>query len=774
MRRYFVIIPLLIIGLLVVFTGCERDIKGPERINIKPVVNFVNIPVADALFSSDTTLYWYGTDVDGFIDSFYYTVVRLADVGSDPDAFLAGGGLQTDDMSDGWTGIKVELDNTGTNARIQMSADISDPVRIYVTSYVFLMAVDNKGDRSDIVYRSFAKNNHFPNTSIDVQGYRDPYINATSERQGILEGLTVNFRGEDRIDYPRNPPPFEYRWKVFGPFNDSLKDVIDTTYITETFVDLYGDFFQHGDTLRYFSRLDTTIVGPDTTIDTIWNEFPVNVMLGGNPYGFWQEAMLGIDPKMDSLALDSSEYGRLTNLSSLNSYVVDSSDNWTYNTRITVYDLFEKENLPSVDADTTRIMTFLVWCQTRDDAHVPDPVPEFRFVTAIEPKFERDVVIIDAGIYDRANVHNWPIFPRSPWRIPEYPNFPDTSGPVVRNVLGEFINNWNPDSFDMTNLLPDDTICPDATPDCGAYFLHVARKWRNGTTQDYYPVKAIDPYRDSGYGSISLREILKHKIALIIKDNTSSTIGFQTLEGLALVEGINSGMNAWIMARAAEGEGFITENNRLAAGEILSSYFGVNGFQQSGWQERTATGDVRIEDFIGATSLISDELPDLFVDTTRLETFYLWDSDSCLTNPEFPCYPFRDLNTDTIIAGAIPEVGFIIRGFGTEPLYLYKSKYGSNPPFYINRREGTVVAIRYANNYFRTSHFNFNVMAMDEVSAKQVFETMMEWLSYQPFINAGKVNANYFGSDVQKYRNISNHLHELKKQGLLPSMSELQ
>ncbi|MCP4631964.1 MAG: hypothetical protein GY855_03480, partial [candidate division Zixibacteria bacterium] len=465
-------------------------------------------------------------------------------------------------------------------------ADISDPVRTYVTSYVFLLAVDNKGERSDIVYRSFAKNNHFPNTSVDVRGYRDPYINAISERQGILEGVTINFSGTDRIDYPRNPPPFEYRWKIFGPFTDSLKKLLDTGYVTETFVDLYGDFYQHGDTLRYFSRLDTTyvIVGDDTTdilIDTVWNEFPVNEMLGGNPYGYWQDAMLGIDPKMDSMALDADDHAELADLTILNDYVVDSSknSNWTYNTQISLYDLFEKENV-SPDGDTTRLLSFLVWCQTRDDAHVPDPVPDFRFITVIEPKFERDVVIIDAGSYSRESVFNWPVFPRDPWGIPvpnaAMDNFPDTSGPAVRNVLGEFINAWDPGSFDATDLLPDDTICPDHTPvNCGGGFLHVTRKWRNGTTQDYYPIRAIDSYADSAYGSIALREVLKHKIALIIKDNTASAIGFETLEGLSIVDGINSGMNAWIMARAAEGEGFISEGNVLGAGEVISTYFGV-------------------------------------------------------------------------------------------------------------------------------------------------------------------------------------------------------
>jgi hypothetical protein len=99
--------------------------------------------------------------------------------------------------------------------------------------------------------------------------------------------------------------------------------------------------------------------------------------------------------------------------------------------------------------------------------------------------------------------------------------------------------------------------------------------------------------------------------------------------------------------------------------------------------------------------------------------------------------------------------------------------YGSDPPDYINQLEGTVVGIRKSTNLFRTAFFCFNLMAMDEVSAEQTFETMMEWLSYQPFINAGKVNPSYFGSDIKVYRNISRRLHALKKQGLLPSISEL-
>jgi len=617
----------------------------------------------------------------------------------------------------------------------------------------------------------------------------DPYVNSVSPG-GILEGVVIEMEGTDDVDYPRNPPPFEFRWKVFGPFNDSVLNVIDSAYVCTVFVDNYGDFYRSGDTLRVFNTTDTAytdeidridtlfgegdvIIRIDTLfvidyIDTLWNEFLVDNLQAANAYGDWQTALLGVNPVLDSLALDPSEYDRLDELTLLQETLVDSSLDWSYNVSTNVYDLFRYEDIPP-GGDTTRILNFVTWAQARDDAQVPDIVPAYEYISVIEPKFEREVIVVDAASYRRISTYNWPIFPFPPFEMD-----PLSVPPVMRDVMGEFVNTWKPGSFDAENILPNEYIVNE-----DGDTIFTVKKYRGGTTQDYYPIGAYDPYLAGGQAGVNLREVLKHKIALLVKDNTGGGISISSNEGMALLDGINAGMSCWLMARAAAGTAFIDDTNRPVVHEYFQAYFGVDALQQAGWQERTSIpGSARIEDFVGADpiSQFASQFPSISVDTVRLESLYLWEKDSC-ANPEQPCYPFRDLDTDEIITGAIPEVGFIQKEPFADAIYLYRSLYGDDPPTYIpgylKLRNGTVVGIRANTPYFRTAFFCFTLLAMDNVTAQEVFNNMMDWLSYQPYLAAGKANSYLYGSsDVKKYRDISRRLHALKRQGLLPSVTE--
>ncbi|MEW5923907.1 MAG: hypothetical protein AB1746_07970, partial [Candidatus Zixiibacteriota bacterium] len=241
MRRLIILIIISLLTGLFWIGGCDffkHDIQGPERGNVPPVVQFVNIPVERARFMSDTTVYWYGTDVDGFITQFRYAVVEEAIVGADPETYLAS----TADTLVPWVVLDVSLSDPQTNARITMSADISDPVRRYVASYVFVQAIDNLNARSAVAYRLFYKNNHFPNTTISARGVNDPYVN-TATVGGILEGVTIGWSGEDPIDYPRNPPPFQFQWRFYGPFDSLTMIEVENQCIDSAFVDNYGDFY---------------------------------------------------------------------------------------------------------------------------------------------------------------------------------------------------------------------------------------------------------------------------------------------------------------------------------------------------------------------------------------------------------------------------------------------------------------------------------------------------------------------------------------------------
>ena len=757
MKRSLVIIPILLLGVVYFFSGCDKEISGDSRYNSDPEVFFVNIPEQGARFSSDTTIYWYGTDIDGFITSYRYAVIRSEEVGSDPEAFLSSDrkSLILNDSLANWVDITVNVTNTGTSDRVQMSADISDPVRMYVASYIFLQATDNLGAKSIIEYRWFQKNNHFPNTYLSVRDVGDPYINALNP-EGLLEGVEMSWSGDDPIDYPRNPPPFQFRWKIFGPYSDSVISVIDSAYVDLVFVDNYGDLYLPGDTIYIFSTLDTTF-DADTvvSIDSVYNEVAVDDQQLGNPYGRWQNVLLGVDSHLDSLAVHPDSLSRLDDLVILNSTLIDSSLDWTYDLSANVYDLFRDEVIPA-GGDTTRQLNFITWCQARDDADVPDIIPAFDYISAIEPKFERDVLVLDMTRYRAASHYNFAVFPQRPIRDTIF---------GVKTYYSKFINTWKPGSFDADNILPDALI-----EDQNVNYS------RRGTTQDYYPVRVLS---GEGVSKIPLREILKHKQILFIKDDAADGIPLESIDGLAALEGINAGINAWIMGRAAAGIG--DQDPRTGKyypfiSEPLRGYFGVDGLVQEGWTDSLSIypdGTLeypRLEDFIGALPLLPDEFPALVIDTALLEANYLWD--------ESVDYPFRWEDTGEMIRGALPEVGYVQRGYGTEPLYLYNTIWnrdGISPPYYITERQGAVVAIRKETPFFRTAHFCFTFMATDQDVSQQVFNRMMDWLSYQPFIGTGKLSssAGVSNAEKEKYRSIVRQLRSLKEQGLLPSASEI-
>jgi hypothetical protein len=775
MKRSLLIIAALISSIYI-WGGCTKEIKGPPRVNQAPIVEFVNIPVEGARFSSDTTVYWYGTDVDGFIKLFRYTVILDSLVGPDPEAFLAS----RPDDSLPWKVLEVQLENPNSKDRIKMSADVRDPVRRYISSYIFLQAIDNLGAKSKIIYRKFSKNNHFPDTKISANVLIDPYVNAKSSA-GVLEGVSVTFEGEDRIDYPRNPPPFEFHWKLYGPF-DSLEMVeINKNYVTSVFVDLYGDFYKKGDFYKTIRDIDTTIdntvVPPDTTVDTTFNYILVDTLQAGSPIGNWSKFVL-----LDSLPSNLNRVAAESHDPLSNSY-------WTYESSANIYNVFGKEIVKPA-ADTTRLEYFMLWCQTRDDSKVPDPVPEYKWISVIEPKFERDVLVLDAtpmGLVG-PGLMNWPVFPGINWAAGSANKYPETAPATVKEVYGALINNWKPGSFDTANLLPALNIY-----DTNGTFLNTINYPKYRCTQDYYQIGILKNVPELGVGSVSLRDILKHKIIILIKDTPSRQLQIASLEGLEIIKGISAGMSAWAMVRgpfSSSQTDFVPL--RMPAPQIYQLFFGVDAIHWTAWigfdvyyptpgypQPYGPAGQIRIEDFIGAYSMTS-YLPDIRLDSTLLETRYHWMPGQNIYN-----FPYRCEDGTTIVdsGGALPEVGYIERSYGTEPLYLYRSVYGTRSPKIegrcgiiragnVEKFDGAVVACRYETPLFRSSHFSFTFLPVPQQTAQAVFNEMMDWMSVQPFVTTGKMASSAPANiNIEQLRQVNRELHDLYKKGLLPSMS---
>jgi len=768
MKRILVIMSALLLAVSVfIGSGCDRKVTGPERTNTPPEVKFVNIPIPGAKFSADATIYWYGTDVDGFIVQFRYAVVESSLVGSDPLTFIQA---QTDSSID-WIVLDVELNDPQTNDEVKMSADVSDPVRKYVASYVFVQAVDNLGAKSTFTsdnVRMFLKNNHFPNTSISSRDISDPYVN-TASAAGVLQGVTISWSGEDPVDYPEDPPPFEYQWKFFGPFTNDEMDTISSTSIIPVFVDIYGDFYYLGDIYQVINSIDTTISGdpPDTTVDTTYSDIAVDTLGRGNPYGSWN----------DMLYTDSLQAYGLYKLVE-ESYDPLSSESWVSDRQTQIYDVFRDTTI-----DTTSQLNFLFWCQARDDSKVPDPVPAFKWVSVIEPKFEREVLVIDATVYNysTSGFWNWPVFPQKVKINASYYGM-DTQ-PVLRDVMGELIDNWaGGDVFDSENIRENATYQLPEGGTCTEYFN------RYGTTQDYYPIVKLTRCEDKGFPAVTLRDILKHKIVILAKDNAGGQLIMDSPIMLSIIDGLNAGMSCLSMVRSP----FKSDTYDSTSGgsyqdvqTLYQQYFGVNRMWHTGWQGQINYSldlyGSRIEDFVGAIPLpgTEAEFPHLSIDTTLLEDRYLW-----MPGPAgFNLYDYRCDNDSSILIGALPEVGYVEKSLFAEPLYLYESKYLDSTPRMVencNRLvghhrnfNGTVVAIRYNTGLFRTSHFSFSFLPIDPDDANAAFGSIMDWLAVQPFIQTGKIATSQAAKiDISAFRRTTEEYHELKKQGLLRSYSD--
>ncbi|UCD16409.1 MAG: hypothetical protein JSV44_08050 [Candidatus Zixiibacteriota bacterium] len=755
------------------FWGCTREIEGPERINQPPIVDFVNIPVTGAKFSSDTTIYWYGTDVDGFIRYFRYAVIESTVVGSNPKQFITDNKSGVD-----WVVLEVTLNNPNSKSEIKMSADIKDPVRKFVASYVFLQAIDNLGAESEIVYRLFRKNNHFPVTAIHYRDIFDPFINAKTSG-GVLEGVRMTWSAEDPIDYPRDAPPFEYRWRLYGPYDTLQMSEIRDRYQKEVFVDGFGDYYLHGDILQRIisadTAIDNTVTPPETTITPIYEYIDVDTLPFSNPYGSWDTVLLGVFPEIDSAMLPEDSLPILSELDLVDPpFLVEASQGWLYGQeRANVFDVFRKDTSPPETLAITRKRYFFFSCQARDDSKVPDVAPDFRWISIIEPKFERDVILLDLTSYKRFTFFmNWPHYPVDPFYRPtDFANgFEPDQTLMVRRVYSEFVNNWKPNSFDAENVLPNITVITD---DLGT----VDRVNYQGfqATQDYYPIALLKSFPAIGVGSIQLTDVMRHKIVIMAKDDVTSAMNFgpTAYEAGHVKKGLSAGMSAWAMLRSPFQSGAInfTFPFTQPVPEAYKEYFGIEQMWHTGWtgfiglQATLPPGTLipRLEDFVGAAALPGTGLPNIKVDSAFLVDRFLWEPNT--PYQKYLPYPFIDT------LPCYPEVGFIEKNGNAVALYLYESKYGNSPPSYLPRYQGRVVASRYETQVFRTAHCSFGLIAMDSVTAQQVFNEMMDWLSDQPLLETGRVASNARAQvSIQKLRDMERETEELRRMGLMAPM----
>ncbi len=731
MKIFRFCIVLLALGCLVApamfFGGCAKSLDGNTDANLAPEVWFVNVPPENSQSSVNPIINWYGQDEDGQIDYYRYLVVREDVMGEalggmpadwNPQAepltadqlasYVAINLLEIHDTM--WTVLLVRADSTDPHSSniIPMSAEMQDPVRTYVPQFVFVQAFDEEGMGSEIAFRRFLRNDNPPGTRIVAFVEGVPFINSVFE-SGPATGIRLRWQGSDVIDYPTDAPPFEFQWKLFGPYSDEELDELLETYRSTVFVTNDARIFKFNDSLGLdsFLTIDTSTVPWDTildsttirgamfiTCDTSFDNGADTIINDGDTL-YRDCDTLGIDSiqtsniwgTVDTLlrVYDEDFYtGRFSN--GTNTYrLADSSHDefgniWVTDMQETIYDAYW--NAPAV---TTQAGTFIFVVRSRDDASVPDLTPAWRAFTVINPQHERDVLVM----------------------------------------------NWSSSAHENKAL--EDSL--------SAYWNEAIDNWVAETGHhdvDFDP--ALDVLDISPYVTDNkmLELILKYKVAIMTQDaavsGTWSSVGEPVQNTMVALQ---TGVNVWVTARVplTAGGSFLiaAPHQAVTAPGAYQYFFGIEEVTFPGWGSHITNffdgfgyGLPRTEHFIGTLSLDDDQWPELSIDTTRLRTRYHWAGWIPTEQPYGAAQPFMPYLAEF---GALPQVGWCVRTYDTEPMYLFKSMYGNEHPLIADLSfHGRPVAIRLNRGLFRTVHFMFTPLALEPETGQQIVNHVMSWL----------------------------------------------
>jgi hypothetical protein len=656
---------LLLMALSVLYpVGCTDTIDGEVYINQKPIVDFANIPPEGGKFSRNEVVYWYGTDPDGLIDYYRYYIAKVSEVGfTAPEDFIL-----TIPNAD-WIYVDVDSaqDNPQTENVIPLVADLDNPVNIYVSQWIFLQAFDMEGLGSDIVFRLFSRNDHPPVARIlPIPESYLPFVNSP-DSGGIVTGVKLSWSGSDRLDYPEGDwPPFEFQWRLYGPYDDAaFKNVVDS-FVRPTLVTIDGRVFEEGDTAVFCDTIygDSIIIECDSQVvcDT------TKVTWGSSV------KKLCID---DEGFINNPAFNKLVDCSCDDDLPPDDPtdcvDTWILNTSDVLYDVYKYDQF-----DTTVQMWFLFWIRCRDDAFVADLVPTFDSFPVIDPRYEREVAVIDFS----GNPSKKVVFPEETLRVAYWE---------------EAINNWRPGiDFDTTGI------------------------YSEGIAPDYLnPLK-----REQG---APLAMLLKHKVLILYDDRIAANFDKYSH---SIYTAIDAGVNVWATWRVP----MTPYGDETVITYDYLWYFGVSRMAYSHWYNHamsccgrdTSYECARVEDFSGAYAIDSLEWPNLTIDTARLHNFFQWSHDekydSCLGfMPEHPGFP---------------EVNWSVRSPSrpTEVLYLYKSIYtdtagtSNHPLGGMYNMEGNPGAHKLSTTQFRTVHFNFTPLPIQQDSMQKVVNRVLDWL----------------------------------------------
>jgi hypothetical protein len=149
-----------------------------------------------------------------------------------------------------------------------------------------------------------------------------------------------------------------------------------------------------------------------------------------------------------------------------------------------------------------------------------------------------------------------------------------------------------------------------------------------------------------------------------------------------------------------------------------------------------------------------NQWPDLAIDTAFLHRRYQWNGSIDPLRP-----PFRPWMPQL---GALPQVGWVVRTFDTEVMYLFRSLYGQEHAILSELSfHGRPVCIRLNRGLFRTVHTLFSPMALQTGTGQVFVNGVLSWLydgRIEPEAGASSSGRAFRDQSVQS---VSDHMTDI-------------
>ncbi|MCK4858792.1 MAG: hypothetical protein KAT58_12530 [candidate division Zixibacteria bacterium] len=339
---------------------------------------------------------------------------------------------------------------------------------------------------------------------------------------------------------------------------------------------------------------------------------------------------------------------------------------WLTDEEIRVFNLWRNEP----PTDTTRAGWFIAVVTARDDAFVPDETPAYGAFQAVQPMFEKEL-LVQVRVDCQPTVQYGDLWCYDP---------KDSKGKYLALIDSVFQAAGYGDATFLYEGIPDKSVL-------------------------------------GRYGNCIL-----FSDGSSIGDYVSNTL----MEGLG--EYMDMGGNVWIWAPSPFRALHSGDDRKLmgfSANDIPFKYFNVQMEYYPAWKGSYSKRIACIlndsafvpptdEQFIGGLAMPGNGFSDFTVDMDKVWIY------GTLSK-----YPIQ-------FVGA-PHTCYLVKDVFSEPLYLINSYYGTFLPSelreYNDPMQGKVVALRYETKYFKTAVFGFSFWMINGEDAVDMVVNMMEWFS---------------------------------------------